>query len=58
MPFTHRVQEASSVTLVFEPESKIIGITHDDHIARGLPLSPAFSPEVETIVQVDVSQEW
>jgi hypothetical protein len=43
---------------VFEPESKIIGITHDDHIARGLPPSPALSPEVETIVQVDVSQEW
>ncbi len=42
---------------MLETDHDIICISHDDHIARGLPPSPAFRPEVETVVQVDVGQE-
>jgi hypothetical protein len=33
------------------------GITHDDHVTRGLAPSPAFSPEIEDVVQVDVGEQ-
>src|ERR1700758_397688 len=35
----------------------VVGIAHDDHVARGLALSPAFSPEIVAVVQIGVSQE-
>jgi hypothetical protein len=33
------------------------GIAHEDHVARGLALSPAHGPEVERVVQVDVGKQ-
>src|ERR1700747_1618660 len=27
----------------------VVGIAHDDHVARGLALSPAFSPEIVAV---------
>ena len=35
----------------------IIGIAHDDHVARGLPPSPACGPEIEDVVEVDVGEQ-
>ena len=53
----HRIEEATSVVLVLEADHQIVGVAHDDHVAVGLPPSPALGPEVESIVQVDVGQE-
>jgi hypothetical protein len=42
---------------VLEADDDVIGLAHDDHIARGFALSPALGPEIEGVVQVDVGQE-
>ena len=56
-PLAHRVPEAPGVGLVLEADDDIIGIAHDDHVARGLAPSPALGPEVEDVVQVDVGEQ-
>ena len=35
----------------------VVGVAHDDHIARRLTPSPALGPEVEDVVQVDVGEQ-
>ena len=56
-PVSHHAQEALAVGLMLEAHHNIVGIAHDDHVASGLPPSPAFGPEIEHIMQVDVGQE-
>jgi hypothetical protein len=43
------IQEAPGVALVLGPDDEVIGIAHDDHVARGLAPSPAFGPESQPI---------
>src|SRR3954451_24822287 len=43
-PLAHLVQEAPGVLLVLEADDKVVGIAHDDHVARGLTPSPALGP--------------
>ena len=57
-PFTHRLQEAPGVILMLEADDDVVGIAHDDHVARGLTPSPAFGPEIADVVQVDVGEQW
>ena len=42
---------------MLEAQHQIIGVAHDDHVAGGLVPSPAFGPEVENVVQVDVGKQ-
>ena len=56
-PLAHLVQEALGVGMVLEADDEVVGIAHDDHIARGLVPSPALGPEVEGVVQVDVGKK-
>ena len=56
-PLAHRVPETPGVSLVLEANNNIVGISHDDHVARGLPPSPALGPEIEHVVQVDVGKQ-
>jgi len=56
-PRAHRSEEATSVALALETDDQVIGITHDDHVAGGLALSPALGPQVEHVVQVDVPEQ-
>src|SRR5262245_25690287 len=56
-PFTHRVPEAPGVTFMLETDDEIVSISHNDHVTRGLVPSPAFSPEIEGIVQVDIRKQ-
>ena len=51
------MQEAAGVALVLETDDEVVGVAHDDHVARGLTLSPAHGPQIEYVVQVDVGQE-
>ena len=55
-PITHRIPEAPGVRLVLEADDDVVGIPHDDHVARGLAPSPALDPEIEHVVQVDVAK--
>jgi hypothetical protein len=56
-PLTHRIEEATCVVLMLETGHQIIGVAHDDHVAPGLAPSPAFSPQIEYVVQIDVAEE-
>src|SRR5260221_13684820 len=56
-PLTHLVEEAPGVTLMLEADNEVVGVAHDDHVARSLTPSPALSPEVEDVVQVEVGQK-
>ena len=56
-PLTHRIEEATCVVLMLEAGYQIIGIAYDDHVASGLLPSPAFGPQVECVVQVDIAEE-
>src|SRR5271163_2207241 len=56
-PVAHRIPEAAGISLVLKTEHDIVRITNHDHVARGLAPSPAFGPEIKTVVQVDVGQE-
>ena len=56
-PVSHHAQEALAVGLMLKAHHNIISIADDDHVASGLPPSPAFGPEIEHIVQVDVGQK-
>ena len=51
------VEEATRVALMLEADNQIVGISHDDHIAPGLLPSPAFSPQVEAVMQVDIGED-
>ena len=46
----------AGISLALEAEDNIVGIAHDDHVARGLAPSPTLGPEVEDVMQVDVGQ--
>jgi hypothetical protein len=56
-PLAHRIEEAQCVVLMLETGHQIIGVAHDDHVASGLSPSPAFGPQIEYVVQVDVAEE-
>src|SRR6478735_10398097 len=57
-PITHLIQEALGIALVLEADDEVVCVAHDDHIARGRTPSPAYSPEVERAVQVEVGKQW
>ena len=57
-PLAHRIEEATCVVLMLEAGHQIIGVAHDDGVATGLLPSPAFGPQIEDVVQVDVAEEW
>src|SRR6516165_4780277 len=57
-PFAHCIEETTCVVLMLEAGHQIIGVAHDDHVATGLLPSPAFGPQIENVVQVDVAEEW
>ena len=52
------VQEPLGIVPVLEADDNIIGIAHDDHVAGGVASSPAFGPQIEDVVQIDVRQQW
>jgi hypothetical protein len=53
-----RVGTSLHQSLLFAPSWRtVVGISHNDHVARGFAPSPALGPEIENVVQVDVGQE-
>ena len=56
-PRAHRLEEPACVGLALEARDHIIRIAHDDHVAGGLLPSPAFGPQVQHVVQIDVGKQ-
>src|SRR5215472_14097410 len=56
-PLAHCIEEATCVVRMLEAGHQIIGVTHDDHVAAGFLPSPAFGPQIENVMQVDVAEE-
>ena len=56
-PRAYCFEEPICIGLALKADDYIIGIAHDDHVAGGLVPSPAFSPQVQNVVQVDIRQE-
>jgi hypothetical protein len=55
-PRSHRIEETASVAFMLKAQHQIIGIAHNDHVAGSLAPSPAFGPEVENVMEVDVGK--
>jgi hypothetical protein len=55
-PVAHHIEKPTGVGLVLEADDDIIRVPQDDHVAGGLPLSPAFGPEVERVVKIDIGK--
>src|SRR5215469_15414705 len=53
---THRLLKGPGIGIVLEANYNVVGITHDNDIARGLTPSPAMGPEVEDVVQIHVRE--
>jgi hypothetical protein len=43
-PGAHHVEEPMGIGLVLEPGHNVVGISHDDHVAVRLLLSPTIGP--------------
>ena len=56
-PLAHRIPEAPGVRLVLKANDDVVGVAHDNHVARGLAPSPAFGPEVEGVAHIDVGKQ-
>jgi len=56
-PLAQLIEEAPGIGLVLETDNEVVGIAHNDHVARGLAPSPAFGPEIEDVEQVDVGKQ-
>src|SRR5262249_28467455 len=52
------VQETIRIMPVLEANDCIVGIPHDDHIARSVALAPLLAPEIEEIMEIHVCKHW
>jgi hypothetical protein len=43
---------------MLETDNEVVDIPDHDHVAHGLSPSPAFGPEIEDVVEVDVREQW
>src|SRR6266536_928067 len=50
--------EAADIFVELKPDDQVIGISHDNHVAHGLTMSPSLGPEIKHVVQVNVGEEW
>src|SRR6476646_1839433 len=51
------IQEATGVALVLKADDEVVGVPHDDYVARGFAPSPALGPKVERVVRVDIGKQ-
>ena len=42
---------------MLKTDDQVIGISHDNHVARSLTMSPSLGPEIKHVVQVNVGKE-
>ena len=56
-PLAHHIEESPGIHLALKTNDDVVGVSHNNHVARGLAPSPAVGPQVENVVQVDVGEE-
>jgi hypothetical protein len=56
-PQAHVLQKLFGLCLMLKTQHTVIGKPGDDHIAGGVALPPLLRPEIENVVQVNVSQK-
>ena len=56
-PLSHRVPKVLRIGFMLETHNDVVSISHDDHIAGGFAPPPLLRPEIENVVQVDVSKQ-
>jgi len=56
-PFPEILPKTVSFRRVLEPQDRIIGLAHDDHVSSCVFLAPRVHPEVEDVVQIDIRQQ-
>ena len=56
-PFPEILQKAVGFRLRLEPEDRIIGIAHDDHVSSRVVFAPRLHPEVKDVMQIDICQQ-
>jgi hypothetical protein len=44
--------------LMLKADDEVVGVPHDDHVARGFTPSPACGPEIEYVVQASRLAEF
>jgi hypothetical protein len=42
---------------MLEADDQVVGVSDHDHVARGLAPSPAFGPEIEDVMKIDVREQ-
>ena len=42
---------------MLESDNTIVGVSHHDHFSTGLAIAPLLRPQIEYVMQVDVSQK-
>jgi hypothetical protein len=52
------VQETIRIMPVLEANDCIVGIPHDDYIARSVALAPLLDPEIVDIMEIHVRKKW
>ena len=50
-------QESMGIVGSFKADHHIIGVAHDDDVATGVMFAPVVDPEIEDIMEKDVSQQ-
>jgi len=56
--FPKSLQELLGFHSVFEAYNQIIGIADDDYVPRSHFLAPSLDPQIESVVQVHVGEQW
>jgi hypothetical protein len=56
-PLAHHIEESPGIHLALKTNDDVVGVSHNNHVARGLVPSPALGPQVENVVQVDVGEQ-
>jgi len=53
--FLKHYQETFGLLVILESQHKVIGIANDNDVAMGRFPAPVFNPQVEDIVQIEIS---
>ena len=56
-PRAQILQELLGLGFVLESQHSVIRITNDDHVTARMALTPLLRPEIENVMEVDISQQ-
>ena len=54
-PFLQLLQKQFCVFFSLEPQHAVVGVAHDNHVTARLLLPPCFCPQIQYVMQVEIS---